>query len=677
MKIKSLMKKGSCCLLVGGVLLCAIPSEAAVTGHHDAAMYDGRLDRYPTIRVYNVSGQEDVPYVSAEEYLTWLFNGELAFSMDGPRMTVTRNKHSVVLDTKAQTISCKDWDAFFAPSGEQALPNGSLTPEEFNAIAVSKIHTSTETPGKGFSIDLNRCGLYMEKNDGKILVPFALIQNVFAIPWTEDQYSYNGSNFYNLEKKWHDFSTYFAIYGEVINPQIRMNSYADSYYSGEFSKRKEISPAYAKYAYGTTCLLFDMYYGHKAEKGIESFDSYLEENGLKGKLLSTDAKVVSQAFQDLVCKLFDSAHDSVNLSNSVFDGGRHIKTGRILKAYGGLNQMVEALQKITYKVADMGVDFMAGSTGTKSQYETACRELNLNPIVLDYIFRDESGEPFDEWLKKSQYLIRIRNTKENPVQDSKQKDEIIFGDESQVWLDTKKHIDSLKPKDFPTSKVDFVDDTAFIYFEHFINAIPTDQFYYRTPAEWLYDSNSFGLFYDAFEKIQRKPEIKKVVIDLSNNGGGMLTTLIGCLGFLSPDGEVNYTYKHLLNQNYCSEWYHVDTNLDGKFDDRDGFGKKYKFYILTSGFSYSCGNALPFFAQINGWAKIIGAEPGGGDCVVTDFLDAYGHVARMSGYMKIGHLVNDQFVSDENAVKVDYPFGAQADKLYYNYKGIAQWLRDK
>ncbi len=121
----------------------------------------------------------------------------------------------------------------------------------------------------------------------------------------------------------------------------------------------------------------------------------------------------------------------------------------------------------------------------------------------------------------------------------------------------------------------------------------------------------------------------------------------------------------------------MDTNLDGKFDARDGFGKKYKFYILTSGFTYSCGNALPFFAQINGWAKIIGAEPGGGDCVVTDFLDAYGHVARMSGYKKIGHLVNGQFVSDENAVKVDYPFGAQADKLYYNYKGIAQWLRDK
>ncbi len=108
--------------------------------------------------------------------------------------------------------------------------------------------------------------------------------------------------------------------------------------------------------------------------------------------------------------------------------------------------------------------------------------------------------------------------------------------------------------------------------------------------------------------------------------------LTAVLGFMSPDGEVNLTYNHTLNQNYCSEWYHVDTNLDGKFDARDGFGGQYDFYVLTSGFSYSCGNAMPFFAQVDGLAKIIGEQPGGCDCSVAPFLDAYGHVARMSGY---------------------------------------------
>ena len=118
----------------------------------------------------------------------------------------------------------------------------------------------------------------------------------------------------------------------------------------------------------------------------------------------------------------------------------------------------------------------------------------------------------------------------------------------------------------------------------------------------------------------------------------------------------------------------MDTNLDGKFDVQDGFGGQYDFYVLTSGCSYSCGNALPFFSQVDGLAKIIGEAPGGGDCAVYPFLDAYGHIADMSGRWKLGRMYDGKFVSDEYAVKVDYPFGDDADKLYFNYKAIAEWL---
>ncbi len=37
-------------------------------------------------------------------------------------------------------------------------------------------------------------------------------------------------------------------------------------------------------------------------------------------------------------------------------------------------------------------------------------------------------------------------------------------------------------------------------------------------------------------------------------------------------------------------------------------------------------------------------------------------------------MTDGKFISDEHAVKVDYPFGEQADKLYLNYKAIAEWL---
>ena len=115
--------------------------------------------------------------------------------------------------------------------------------------------------------------------------------------------------------------------------------------------------------------------------------------------------------------------------------------------------------------------------------------------------------------------------------------------------------------------------------------------------------------------------------------------------------------------------------MDGEFDSRDGFGGQYDFYILTSGCSYSCANALPFFAQVDGLAKIIGEQPGGGDCAVANFLDAYGHVARMSSWMKLGRMYDENFISDEHAVKVDIPF-EHAEKLYFNYEGITKLLKN-
>ena len=109
----------------------------------------------------------------------------------------------------------------------------------------------------------------------------------------------------------------------------------------------------------------------------------------------------------------------------------------------------------------------------------------------------------------------------------------------------------------------------------------------------------------------------------------------------------------MLAGNYREEYYHVDTNLDGICDDQDGFGGQYDFYILCSGSSYSCGNALPYFAQKNGLAKIIGTKPGGGDCVVGSFIDAYGHCAAYSGMLKLGIDDGNGFVSNEKTTDAD------------------------
>ena len=634
----------------------------------DTRIYLNRLDKFQTMRVYNVEGEDSVPYFSVQEYLKLLYDGDIQFNLKGNIFTAVRNNATVEFDLSTSKLHSEHWDEFFGSYGDKALPNGILQPEEFNAIAVSKKHQSTETPQEGFTIDLQNYGLHIVKQDEEVLLPFAALQNIFAVPQGTNFLSFNGDGFFDI------LNPIGYIYGHNLNPNIKLNPYSTAYYSGSFSQEKEIPAAYAKYAYGTTCLLFDLYYGHKEEKGIENFDSYLAENGLKEELLSTDTERNSEAFLDLVYKLFDSGHDNVLLSYSVFNTANYISIAKVITEYEGMKNLVDALQILTYKLQDSGVDFAASETGSYEQYQSACRQLKLNSVILDYIFRDDSGKPYKKWLDEAKYFVSVRGTADEDLKLIPEVGKDRSEDNSKLTANFER-MAKLKPKDFGSSRVEIIGDTAFIYFEHFAQTHQESNFYFNLPDEEVYDDSTFGLFYDAFATIQQNSNVKKVVIDVSHNGGGDVAALTAALGFMSSDGEVNLTYFHTLNKNYCSEWYHVDTNLDGEFDARDGFGGQYDFYILTSGCSYSCANALPFFAQADGLAKIIGEQPGGGDCAVASFLDAYGHVARMSSWFKLGRMKDGNFVSDEHAVKVDIPFGDKADKLYFNYADIAELLQ--
>ena len=674
MKAKSLAKRF---LGLSAFCLCfSVPAAtfAAVTGSADVRVYmGGRLDKYETLKVYHTDRQPTVPYVSAVEYLGNLYDaGEIAFHADEANsvLTAVRNGIEVTFDSREDTLVCADWDAFFGSYGARALPNGILGPHEFNAQAVSRKHSSTETEARGFAIDLKRYEQDIVWHEDDVLLPFAVLQNVFATPMRANRLSFNGDSFYDISEPMTKH-----LYGFARNPLPRKNAYADAYYAGSFSKRKDIPADYARYAYGTNCLLFDMYYGHKEEKGIKDFDSYLAENGLKEGLLSTDREKSDEAFLSLIYKLFDSGHDSILLRTGVFHTGSITEVQEIFQMYGPKG-VLDALQRLVYRLNDKGVDFLSGEVGTYAQYVAACEDLQLDPILLHYIFRGGSKEPEAFWLADAQELLKVRGTADEEIEVE------LFTGMSQSrdfssFVQTVKHIETLKPEDFSAARVDIIDDTAFIYFENFNESGNEAHFYFAPPSPEVYDSSTFGLFYDAFAQIQQAPQVKRVVIDLSANGGGQVGALTAVLGFLAPDGEANITYYNTLNQNYCSEWYHVDTNLDGHFDGRDGFGGQYAFYILTSGYSYSCANALPFFAQQGGLAKVIGEQPGGGDCLLLPFQDTYGHVANMSSNLKLGRMKGGSFCSTEHAVKVDIPFGVQADKLYFNYAAIVKLLHER
>ena len=196
-------------------------------------------------------------------------------------------------------------------------------------------------------------------------------------------------------------------------------------------------------------------------------------------------------------------------------------------------------------------------------------------------------------------------------------------------------------------------ETAIITFDHFaINRDSTTSLPITPTLDNIASdkTSTFGILYNSFKEIEKNSSIKNVVIDVSCNGGGAAWALGETLGFLT-NGDVPFTLKNPVTGGTTTEYVNYDTDLDGDFADEDSYEGKYDFYILTSSFSFSCGNALPCVAKENGYAKIIGRQSGGGDCVVGYGFAVDGTYWQMSGAASI---TRKDGSSVDDGASVDY-----------------------
>ena len=605
--------------------------EPVLLSSRTARVFPGTLDSSYSLTTWEVEGEQDVPYVPLREYMTVLYDDAYqsspAFSWEGNVYVISNNGERIYVDPEAQTIRCGNWRAFHGPNYPGAVPAGIVEREEFIALRPSEKNQSSETESLGYEVCLTDYGLRMIRHGEDVLMPFAAAQNVLGATAMMGVLAYNGEDYFDI------VNCYESIYGSA-SMTAAPNPYANRWFSGPFAARTEMSEAYARYNYNSTCLLLDLTYGHREERGIARFDTYLEEQGLKEALLTPDPKDDADSLKTLFNLLFDSGHDAEILSRSIYDS----------EAIPGRTEVLHSLLTL------IGYD----SVGQLQE--------DLEPLLalLMKLMKNVFGfDPTDENDPANQNAETGPNVSE------------LLANSLKMMI--------LKPLSYGKNRIDFQGDTCIIYFESFgENVKRAESFYTKLPTKADIEESTFALVWSAFDQIKKAGNIKKVVFDLSNNGGGAAAALISVLGFLSPDGEVEITYQDLVNRNYVSEYYHVDTNLDGNFDDQDGYGGQYEFYILTSGSSYSCGTALPYFAQKNKLAKIVGTRPGGGDCVVGFYVDATGRVGGISGFLKLGTMEGDTFISDEDAVEMDLPFTEEdVESVYFHPDKIASFLAER
>ena len=544
------------------------PEDISVTWDDSHVFMNLSLGQFKTITTYGVKGYEDVPFISASDYLDILCEGKENITVEDGVMKIALNGTEAVIDPAADTIRFENTAKFMSSNSgvTNAVDGGIVGEEEFNVITISEKNESIQTEAKPLTISLKEYHMPVIPYEDTILMPFLALQNTFGSVRMSNVLAYNGKDYYNA------FEADMFITDEE-HAEAKDSPYIKAIYSGPFSEREETSQAYADYGYYAVCLLLDLTYGHKEERNITTFDEYFTRINAKGSLCSTDPSSAVTAEFLLFNFLFDSGHDSMVTSTNVF--GENANTN----------------------VDEPTVDAALGAL-----LEKGLKLPEVAPLLVWTFF-----------------------------------------------------IDGNKPEDYGSERLNFAGDTAVIYFDAFKdNTTERDPSYYLDPITEEDEAEStFAFFHECFEKIKQHEEVKNVVINLSANGGGNATALVAVLGFLSDDGEVVITSQDMMAGNYRKECYHVDTNLDGIADDQDGFGGEYDFYIMCSGSSYSCANAMPYFAQQDGLAAIIGARPGGGDCVVGSFVDAYGRCACYSGMLKLGEDDGNGFVSNEKATTLD------------------------
>jgi len=145
-------------------------------------------------------------------------------------------------------------------------------------------------------------------------------------------------------------------------------------------------------------------------------------------------------------------------------------------------------------------------------------------------------------------------------------------------------------------------------------------------------NDTIALFYKAFYYILHNSEYENVttiLIDASCNGGGAKPVMQYILYLITGRGDLYYDDVHTGAKNH--EFVKADLNLDGKVDAEDssyrgnffGPAASLNVAILTSFSSFSCGNAMPFYAKERG-VKILGERSGGGSCIVGQGVTADG-----------------------------------------------------
>ena len=268
----------------------------------------------------------------------------------------------------------------------------------------------------------------------------------------------------------------------------------------------------------------------------------------------------------------------------------------------------------------------------------------------------------------------------------------ILMEKDQEWIETniQKHIIALQEKDYydtclqnlnvTTADVSeareavFGDtlsyheqgDTAVISIDNYMDYDEKGWASYYRGEGPMPDGDIVGKVVSGIERAKENPEIKNIILDVSNNTGGSSDLMMTVIALITGKAEIK-CYDRTTDQ-YFTIRYVIDSRFDGSFDTSAYYDENdFNYAILTTHNSFSCGNATPSIAKDDG-LPIFGETSGGGTCMIRFMAYPEGPVCQISS--SFGLLVNSAGDFIEDGVPVDADLVKVSDDGTNDYTGL-------
>ena len=288
-----------------------------------------------------------VPYMDIETFINMLDG-----AIDSSILNFNTDGNLMVIDYRLQDTDNNNQPIYWDYDATIDFANNTITVDDLSIFSNYVKRTETNfSDGLEYlgGIGLNSNKVVIDLDDYRIdliryadlyLAPISILNLIFLNSIYYDVY-YNGDTLYG-------FDTFSALDSEspVIN-QIKTSAF----------NSQEISQDTRQLTYHFLALAFDYFYGLKAYKGIDSFYTYLSENGYADQILIGDDKRLYQG-------LFSFAYGLDDLHTSHEATGFYEPTSYTI-ALTSINQLGEGSQAFyqgrTAKVSQVNAAFGAGN----------------------------------------------------------------------------------------------------------------------------------------------------------------------------------------------------------------------------------------------------------------------------------------------------------------------------